>query len=182
MPAAYALTYLSLAGGTALALACGMRNKVLLMALVVASPLAMWSCSGGSIPSSPSALNPLSAPAGPTGRLRTFDDPTPMSVIISIVSSFGSGAFNPNPTMANVGDQIVFTNSDMVLHHIVMDDGTDLGDVPPGQSSMPMALTTPTASFHCTLHPSMVGSINMDPPMPTPDPYYPPTDDYYGYY
>ena len=161
-----------------------MRNRLLSMALVVASSVAMWNCSGGSIPSSPSALGPLSAPAGNTRRLRTFDEgtPTPMSVIISIVSSFGSTAFNPNPTTANVGDQIVFTNNDMVLHHIVMDDGTDLGDVAPGQSSAPISLTAAMASFHCTLHPSMVGSINMDPPAPVPDPYYPPSDDYYGYY
>ena len=161
-----------------------MRNKLLSTVLVVASSLVIWNCSGASIPSSPSVLTPLRAPGGPTGRLRTLDDPapTPMSVVISIVSSFGSGAFNPNPTMANVGDQIVFTNNDMVLHHIVMDDGTDLGEVPPGQSSRPMALTTPTASFHCTLHPSMVGGINIAPAVPTPDPYYPPNDDYYGYY
>ena len=159
-----------------------MRNNLLSMTFVAVAALATWSCSNGSIPSSPSALNPLTAPAGTTGRFRALDEPTPLSVIISIVSSFGSGAFNPNPTMANVGDQIVFTNNDMVLHHIVMDDGTDLGDVAPGQSSAPMALTTPTASFHCTLHPSMVGSINMDLPAPVVEPYYPPTDDYYGYY
>ena len=161
-----------------------MRNKLLPMALVVASSMTIWSCSGGSLPASPSALGPLSAPTGSTGRLRAFDGeaPTPMAVIISIVSSFGSTAFNPNPTTANVGDQIVFTNNDMVLHHIVMDDGTDLGDVAPGQSSAPIALAAPMASFHCTLHPSMVGGINMDPPAPVPDPYYPPSDDYYGYY
>ena len=84
--------------------------------------------------------------------------------------------------MANMGDQIVFTNNDAVLHHIVLDDGTDLGDVAPGASSAPMPLMTPTASFHCTIHPSMVGGINVDMAAPMPDPYYPPADDYYGYY
>jgi plastocyanin len=108
--------------------------------------------------------------------------PTPMAVIIQIISSYGSGAFMPNPTTANVGDQIVFTNTDLVLHHIVLDDGTDLGDVPPGQSSAPVPLTTPTASFHCTIHPSMTGTINMELAAPPPEPYSPPTDDYYGYY
>ena len=138
---------------------------------------------------SPSVFSPLSAPAGNAVRLRSLDEPEPapveptaMSVIISIISSFGTTAFNPNPTTANVGDHIVFTNSDTVLHHIVMDDGTDLGDVVPGGSTAPIALTTPMASFHCTLHPSMVGGINMDPPAPVPDPYYPPSDDYDGYY
>ena len=78
--------------------------------------------------------------------------------------------------------QIVFTNTDAVLHHIVLDDGTDLGNVAPGTSSAPMPLMTPTATFHCTIHPSMVGGINVDMTAPMPDPYYPPPDDYYGYY
>jgi plastocyanin len=103
-----------------------------------------------------------------------------MAVIINIVGAYGSGAFMPNPTTANMGDQIVFTNTDLVLHHIVLDDGTDLGDVAPGQSSMPMSLTTPTATFHCTIHPSMVGAINGGIVLPPYEP--PPPDDYYGYY
>jgi plastocyanin len=101
-------------------------------------------------------------------------------VIINIVSSVGANAFMPNPTTANMGDQLVFTNGDMVLHHIVLEDGTDLGDVPPGQSSAPVALKTPTATYHCTIHPSMVGAINGD--LPAPPPYVPPPDDYSGYY
>src|SRR6266545_3127812 len=92
--------------------------------------------------------------------------------------AYGSGAFMPNPTIASMGDQIVFTNTDLVLHHIVLDDGTDLGNVAPGQSSPPMPLATPTATFHCTIHPSMVGAINGDIVLPPYEP--PPSDDYYG--
>jgi plastocyanin len=161
-----------------------MRTTIGFPILVVVCALTMWSCSAGNLPASPSVINPLAAPGASGGRLRTFDDPppTPMAVIISIVGSFGAGAFMPNPTMANMGDPIVFTNNDGVRHHIVLDDGTDLGDVAPGQSSAPMPLMTPTATFHCTIHPSMVGSINGGMPAPSPDPYYPPPDDYSGYY
>ena len=160
-----------------------MRTKLLFTVLLTASALTMWGCSGGSLPSSPSLLNPPSAPGANGGRLRTFEGaPTPMSVIINIVGSFGAAAFMPNPTMANMGDPIVFTNTDAVLHHIVLDDGTDLGNVAPGQSSAPVPLMTPTATFHCTIHPSMVGGINVDMTAPVPDPYMPPSDDYYGYY
>jgi plastocyanin len=106
-----------------------------------------------------------------------------MQVIVGIIGSFGATAFNPNPIQANVGDMIVWTNTDAVLHHIVLDDGTDVGAVEPGQSSVPVPLMTPTATFHCTIHPSMVGGINVDlsiaPPM---DSYEPPANDYYGYY
>jgi plastocyanin len=133
-------------------------------------------------------LNPLAAPGASGGRLRALEDPpapmpdpnapTPMSVIINIVGSFGAAAFMPNPTLANMGDQIVFTNADLVMHHIVLDDGTDLGEVQPGQSSAPVPLMTPTATYHCTIHPTMVGSINGD--LPPADPYYPPSDGGYG--
>jgi hypothetical protein len=109
------------------------------------------------MPLSPSVFSPRSAPAGNAVRLRSFDEPEPSPV---------------EPTAMSVIISII----------IVMDDGTDLGDVVPGGSTAPIALTTPMASFHCTLHPSMVGGINMDPPAPVPDPYYPPSDDYDGYY
>ena len=175
-----------------------MRTSIAVSVLALLSALTAWSCGGS--PASPSALNSLGSASVDAGsRLRALEGappadpmpmpdpalidpavPTPVAVIIQIVSSFGSGAFMPNPTTANVGDQLVFTNTDAVLHHIVLDDGTDLGDVAPGQSSAPIALATPTATFHCTIHPSMVGSINAE--LAAPDPYYPPPDDYYGYY
>jgi plastocyanin len=173
-----------------------MRNNLGLAVLAAICGAALSGCGGGTMPAAPSQLS-ATTPSGANGRLRPLDDPpaatldpvtpdpvapppTPMAVIIQIVSSFGTGAFMPNPTMANVGDQIVFTNTDAVLHHIVLDDGTDLGDVAPGQSSTPVSLTTPTATFHCTIHPSMVGSINGT--LPAPDPYYPSLPPDYGYY
>lgn len=161
-----------------------MRMNLTLPALVIAC--AACGCTGTQLPSSPSALNPQNSASSGAGRFRAVDDPavpTPMQVLINIVGSFGSTAFMPNPTPANMGDQIVFTNTDLVMHHIVLDDGTDLGEVQPGQSSAPMPLMTPTATYHCTIHPSMVGSINGDlPPVDPPpsDPYYPPYDGGYG--
>jgi len=158
-----------------------MRTNVVFPIFFVVCALTMWSCSGGTMPSSPSLLSPLTAPGAAGGRLRTLADPTPLAVIINIVGTAGSNAFMPNPTAANMGDQIVFTNTDIRIHHIVLDDGTDLGEVAPGQSSAPMPLMTPTATFHCAIHPTMVGAINGD--LPPANAYYPPPpDDYSGYY
>ena len=162
-----------------------MRMK-LALPLVIACATGTWGCNSSQLPSSPSALNSPNTPPSTAGRFRAFDDPvmpTPMETLINIVGSFGSTAFMPNPTLANMGDQIVFTNTDLVMHHIVLDDGTDLGEVQPGQSSAPMSLMTPTATYRCTIHPTMVGSINGE--LPPADPSYPPytpPDDYYGGY
>lgn len=61
------------------------------------------------------------------------------------------------------------TADDVRLHHLVLDDGTDIGDVMPGQMTAPIDVNTDVPGmFHSTLHPSMVGSINGDPLMFAP--------------
>jgi plastocyanin len=136
--------------------------------MLVLAALAMWSCSGGgSNPSAPSP--PSNQPAPPPGA---------QTVTVNIVASAGNQAFNPNPVAAQAGSTLVFRNSDALMHRIVLDDGSaDFGDVAPGASSRGFTVThTNPVRFHCTNHPSMVGSINGSS---APEP--PPCDDPYGY-
>jgi plastocyanin len=70
--------------------------------------------------------------------------------------------------MVSAGDTLVFKNADSVSHHIVMNDGSaDLGDIAPGASK---SLTVKGAggNFHCTIHSTMIGSINGTEPPPEP--------------
>jgi hypothetical protein len=99
--------------------------------------------------------------------------PIPVQLTISVVSSFGNAAFVPNPLHAAIGNTIIWTNNDLITHDIVMDDGRPVGILAPGQSSMPIAMVTETAAYHCTLHPSMVGQVT---PMPLPTDIPLPTD------
>ena len=63
---------------------------------------------------------------------------------------------------------MAFKNSDSTLHHVVMDDGSaDLGDITPG-ATRSMTLKGTGGNFHCTIHSSMVGSINGNVPEPPP--------------
>jgi len=133
---------------------------VLGVSFAIFSALMLWGCGGGT---ADSTLTP-----SPT--------PTPTTVTVSIVSSIGNQAYRPNPVAAKSGDSINFRNNDATLHHIVLDDGSaDLGDVTPGGTSRSVWLRNMNPlNFHCTLHPSMVGSINADKapdPAPCPDPY-----------
>jgi hypothetical protein len=103
--------------------------------------------------------------------------PAPIQLTITVVGTFGEGAFVPNPLQAAIGNTIVWTNNDFVVHDIVFDDGTPVGMLAPGQSSVPIALLTDTVGYRCTLHPSMVGQvvpIPVAPPIGT-DPSQPPT-------
>lgn len=120
-------------------------------AFALALALVMWSCGGGSTP-------PSTTPTAPS-----VTTPSTGTVTVSIVSSSGNTAYKPNPVMANPGDQLIFRNTDSTKHHIVLDDGSaDLGDINPGATSMALTVKTGTGgyTFHCTIHSSMVGSIN----------------------
>jgi plastocyanin len=106
-------------------------------------------------------------------------DGTPIPVQLTV--NITGGAFAPNPLQAAAGNTIVWLNADAINHDIVLDDGTPVGNLAPGQSSPPLALVNPVTGYHCTFHPSMVGQITMAPPPgepPPPDPGYvpPPTD------
>jgi plastocyanin len=135
-----------------------MRFRLLNGATLAAAAAALaWSCGGGSSYSSSTPTTPSPTPT-----------PGANTVTVNIVSSTGNKAYVPNPVQANTGDTITFKNSDVTLHHVVMDDGSaDLGDIVPG-SSKSMTLKGSGGKFHCTIHSSMVGSINGDLPEPPP--------------
>lgn len=132
--------------------------------LAVLGALVLWGC-GGSGGSSPSTPSPTPSPT-----------PGPQTVTVSIVGSIGNQAYRPNPASAATGDSVVFRNNDSAMHHIVMNDGSaDLGDVMPGATSRSLTIRSAAPlQYHCTVHPSMVGSINgaqAPEPPPCPDPY-----------
>jgi hypothetical protein len=165
---------------------------------VLAGAVALWSCGGAG----PVSTSTLTAPtASDAARVHKSDEapepdpatdpapgptpdpapgpvpdpaPGPIALTISIVGSFGNNAFTPNPIQASVGDMIVWKNSDTTMHHIVLDDGSVVGDVPPGASSVPVPLNSSAATYYCTIHPTMVGSINgaLSPEPPSEPPPY----------
>jgi plastocyanin len=110
--------------------------------------------------------------AGPTTPSGTA------ATTITIVSSNGLGnlgvnSFSPNPASVSQGTAVEWRNADSTTHHIVLDDGSlDTGNLAPGASAV-VPLTTGGGAYHCTIHPTMVGSINGTPtPSPGPNPGY----------
>ena len=87
-------------------------------------------------------------------------------VTISIVGTSGPGAYTPNTAPVSTGTAVVWKNNDSRTHHIVLDDGSaDLGNLQPGATSRAVTLNSSSpVTFHCTIHPSMVGSINGSAP------------------
>jgi plastocyanin len=155
---------------------------------------AVWGCADGRnqlSPVSPSTLSSSPSSAG-RGVSRTplqrvdndgdgYDDPEPpgdapppvpdpgqippaVQLTVNIASSFGTGAFAPNPLQAATGNTIVWLNADLINHDIVLDDGTPVGNLAPGQSSLPLAVVAPV-TYHCALHPTEVGQVTIAQPV-----------------
>jgi plastocyanin len=128
-----------------------MRRHTTLVAAAIATALFAVSCGGGGgTPTTPSGGG---TPAGP--------------VVISITGQGGALAFSPNPASVPAGQTIAFKNNDVVAHHVMMDDGTaQTPDIQPGTTSAAMAIGA-NKSYHCTIHPGMVGGFNgtqVEPP------------------
>ena len=121
-----------------------MRSSFILVVVLTAAVSASR-CGGGNSSSS-TPTNPGNA--------------TPTVVTVSIVGTKGNASYVPDPVPTASGDQVMFKNNDTVTHRIVMDDNSvDFGSVGPGVSS-PAKGVGAGGNFHCTIHPSMVGSIN----------------------
>ncbi len=118
--------------------------------LVLAVGVLSSRCGGGS-----------SAPSSPSGTAGS-------AVTVTISATNGNLSYAPNPVQT-AGQPLLFMNNDRVTHHIVMDDGSvDFGTLAAGASSVARAVSG-GGNYHCTIHPSMVGSVN-GAVAPTPQP------------
>ena len=97
-----------------------------------------------------------SVPAAPMSPTAPPSD----AIVINILGNRGAQSFSPNPESAMNGQTVIWHNTDTIAHRVVLDDGElDSGVIAPGASSAPMVLVEPS-SYHCSIHPSMVGRID----------------------
>lgn len=123
------------------------------IAVLVAATLGLgvYGCGGAATGSTYSGGSSL--PAAPT-------PPTNAVVTIDIAEINGPNSFYPSPSMVNANQTVVWRNSDVVTHHVVFDDGSlDTGTLAPGTLSQPKTIAAGTGTYHCTIHPTMVGTV-----------------------
>jgi plastocyanin len=129
-----------------------MRVQVLRASLIALLCVSCGGGSGGYGGSSSTPTNPTPTPT-PTG--------TSNAITITISGNNGSQSFSPNPAMCATGQTVIWKNADSTTHRIVIQElGIDTGNLAPGASSQPVALGNVSKNYHCTLHPTMVGSLN----------------------
>jgi plastocyanin len=110
------------------------------------------------------ALALLTAACG--GGDETTDTPTdqetgdlaPGSAAITIADL----TFEPSTlTVASGSTEIAVTNADSTDHTFTLDDGSVDEALSPGQSVTVAVDITATTGFHCTIHPSMTGTLEV---------------------
>ena len=68
--------------------------------------------------------------------------------------------FEPADAVIAPGDTIMWTNEGAQPHTVTADDGSfDSGVLNPGDSYMVTFMGEGTKTYHCSIHPSMVGSV-----------------------
>lgn len=126
--------------------------------LVVAGALAVAGCGGGG----GGYTGPSSTGGGGGGTTGSN------IVTITIKGVNGKLSFDPNPANVQAGQLVVFKNADVVTHRVTLDDNSiESGEIAAGASSQPLSIGAVNKAYHCSMHPSMVGSFNA---APTPEP------------
>ncbi|MHB8830737.1 MAG: cupredoxin domain-containing protein [Patescibacteria group bacterium] len=88
--------------------------------------------------------------------------PKPVETKSKIYVTIQNFSFQPSDVSAKKGDSIIFTNQDSVPHTITSQT-FDSGQLQKGQSFTlnTSNLSPGTYSFHCSIHPSMTGTITI---------------------
>jgi len=119
-----------------------MTRRITVLALAAAAALAS-ACGSSSSPSSPTTAA--------------------ADVTIQIQGDRGSSSYAPNPATMRVGQTIAWHNADSTAHDSTQDQGRfGTGTVAAGATSAPIAMSTAgTFTYHCTIHPGMIGTITV---------------------
>jgi plastocyanin len=109
-------------------------------------------CSGSySSPTPAPSPTPVSpAPAGPSTTV----------TIPRGAEALGRSAYNPPELTVAVGTTVTWTNTDVVSHTSTSDaTGWNSGTIAPGGQFSFAFPTAGTFSYHCAIHPGMVGTV-----------------------
>ena len=144
-----------------------MKLRSVPLAFVLAGcAVLLASCGGG--PSSPSAGGGTGSggdPYGGGGANRPTPSPgTSADVTITIQGEAGSMSFSPASASVKVGQTVSWQNADSITHAVAPDGGGGFGtgNISPGSTSGPFKVSASgNFPYHCSIHPSMVGALNV---------------------
>jgi len=86
--------------------------------------------------------------------------------IVSGASTKGATAFDPSPFTISLAAQasVKWANLDNTNHQITADDGSfSSGNIVPNGTYSHLFVSPGTVAYHCAIHPTMVGTIEITP-------------------
>jgi plastocyanin len=125
-------------------------RSILRRPAAVGLALVLAACGGGGASTT--------APGGTSAGSAPCADTTEATVVNATVEGNAWG-----PVSANVGEVITWTNADSVSHSVALDDGSCAmsGTIPGGGTKSLKFSVAGTFPFHCSVHPSMKGTITI---------------------
>jgi plastocyanin len=118
------------------------------MSVVAAGLMALAACGGGSNPMA--SPNPTPTPGGAAP-----------DVTITINGMQGSNSYAPSPGTVRVGQTVAWKNNDSTAH-TATSASFDTGSIAPGATSRTITFSAAgTVDYHCSFHPTMVGSLTV---------------------
>ncbi len=102
-------------------------------------------------------LAACSSSSNPTGSGGGGGGGNPNAISISGMS------FTPTATNVKVGSTVTWTNRDPIAHTVTSNNGafTSSGNIAPGTTYSVTFATAGSFSYHCSIHPTMKGTINV---------------------
>jgi plastocyanin len=90
---------------------------------------------------------------------------TTADVTIQIVANNGSDSFSPSPAIVRVGQTVAWHNAHNMAHTATANAGEfGTSTINAGATSIPIIMNTVGSfAYHCGLHPSMVGTLQVTP-------------------
>ena len=100
-----------------------------------------------------------SSPSSPSSPSSTVS----ADVTIQIAGDRAAQSYSPNPTTMRVGQTVAWKNADSIAHDATQDASRfGTGTLNAGATSTPVTMSTAgTFTYHCTIHPGMIGTITV---------------------
>jgi plastocyanin len=92
-------------------------------------------------------------PSGPATAATT--------VLIPAADGYGASSFAPGTMNITAGTTVAWKNNDSIVHAPVSDTGVFQASIGPGGDFSRTFATKGSFPYHCSLHPGMVGTINV---------------------
>lgn len=123
-----------------------LRRWVVLGSVLVLGAFVIHGCGGDD------KKNPVNPPGG-------------ADVTITISGQNGNMSFSPNPATVDSGQTVSWRNNDATTHTSTSNaSGWNTGNIGGGSTSSPIQMNTPGSfPYHCNIHPTMTGTLTVNP-------------------